>query len=74
MYAHGRLFHRGDEKVAACSISRATRLSLDDCVYKWNTKKHTGVRALITVASFSFCVTNAILLRYRDTKARISFR
>jgi len=28
------LFNRGDYKFAACSISWATRLSLDDCVYK----------------------------------------
>jgi hypothetical protein len=27
----------GDVQVAACSILRATRLSLDDCIYKWNT-------------------------------------
>jgi hypothetical protein len=27
-------------KVAACFISGATRLSPDDCLQKWNTKKH----------------------------------
>jgi hypothetical protein len=33
-HAHRRLFNRGDEKVAACSVSSATRLSLDDCFYR----------------------------------------
>jgi hypothetical protein len=38
--AQGRLFNRGDGKVAACSISMATWLSLDDCLYKCNIKKY----------------------------------
>ena len=45
--------NRGDKKVAACSISRATRLSLDDCLYKRNTKKRTGGRARATASPFS---------------------
>jgi hypothetical protein len=57
-----RLFNRGDENVSACSISSATRLSLDGCFYKWNTKQHTGARALTTIASFSVCETNAFCL------------
>jgi hypothetical protein len=36
-------------KVAASSISMATRLSLDDCLYKWNTKKYMAARALSTM-------------------------
>jgi hypothetical protein len=49
MEVRTRLFNCGDERVAACSILRATRLSLDDCVYKWNTKQYMGecVRATI---------------------------
>ena len=41
-HAHRWLFNCGDEKIAACSISRATRLSLVNCLYKWNTQKYTG--------------------------------
>ena len=40
--AHWRVFERGYEKVAVCPISRATRLSLGDCLYKSNTKKYMG--------------------------------
>ena len=50
---HGRLFNRGDEKFAARSISRATRLSLDDSLYKQNTKKCMGAREWATIAPFS---------------------
>ena len=50
---HERLFNRGDEKVAACSIARATRLSLDDSLYKQNTKKCMGARERATIAPFS---------------------
>jgi hypothetical protein len=50
---HGRLFNRGDEKVTACSISGATRLSLDDSLYKQNTKKCMGARERATIAPFS---------------------
>ena len=40
--AHGRLFYLGDERVAACSIARAKRMSLDACWHNWNTKKYCG--------------------------------
>jgi len=36
MEVRARATNRGDGKVAACPISRATRLSLDDCMYKRN--------------------------------------
>jgi len=36
--AQGRLFNRGDWRIAVCSIARATRLSLDYRLYKWNTQ------------------------------------
>jgi hypothetical protein len=50
---HGRLFNRGHKKVAACSISRMTRLSLEDCLYKWNTKKRVGARGRATIVPVS---------------------
>ena len=50
--AHDRLYNRGDEKFAACSISTATRLSLDDCLYRRNTK-HTGMQVRAAIAPFS---------------------
>jgi hypothetical protein len=53
-----------EEKVAAFSISRVTRLSLDDYFYERNTKKYNGERALATVAPFSPSAINALSLRY----------
>jgi hypothetical protein len=41
------------KKITTCSISRATRLSLDYCLYKWNTPKQMGVLSRATVASIS---------------------
>jgi len=57
--AHGRLFNPGDgNKVAACSISRATRLSLDDCLYTRNTKKYTGDnRSILTLCNRPLLLT-----------------
>jgi hypothetical protein len=50
--ANWPLFNRGDQNGAACSITRVTRLSLDDCLYKWKTKKYMCQRPLTTIASF----------------------
>jgi hypothetical protein len=48
----GDYFNRGDKKVAASFISRATRLSLDGCLYKRNTKKYMGGLARSTTFPF----------------------
>jgi len=55
---NGRLFNRGDEKVAAWSISMATRLSLDDFLFKQNTKKCIEARERATIAPISPYVIN----------------
>jgi hypothetical protein len=59
---HERLFNRRGEKVAACSISRATRLSLDDSLYKQNTKKCMRARKRATIAPFSPYVIHKVPL------------
>ena len=41
------------KKIATCSILRATGLSLDYCLYKWNTQKQMGALSRATVASMS---------------------
>ena len=48
------------KKIATCSISRATWLSLDYSLYKWNTQEQMGELSRATVASLCLCEISTV--------------